>query len=66
VPCLTLRDTSEWVETIQLGWNHLMGGLDAAAVRRGLAALQAPAEHPRLYGGGDAAQQIARVIETLR
>jgi UDP-N-acetylglucosamine 2-epimerase len=66
VPCLTLRDTSEWVETIDLGWNRLMGGLDAGAVRQGLADLHSPAEHPALYGGGDAARKIAEVIETLR
>src|SRR4029450_13017311 len=53
VPCLTLRDTTEWVETVELGWNRLVG-LDRHVTLDALASLSKPTRRPELYGGGHA------------
>ena len=60
VPCVTLRDTTEWVETVDAGWNVLVD-LDRDAA---LAALdrRPPAERPELYGGGHAAERVRDVV----
>jgi UDP-GlcNAc3NAcA epimerase len=62
-PCITLRDTTEWVETVEQGWNVLVD-LDREAA---LAALDRPlpaGERPELYGGGHAAERVCDVLAT--
>jgi UDP-GlcNAc3NAcA epimerase len=60
VPCVTLRDTTEWVETVDSGWNVLVD-LDRDAA---LAAVDRtpPAERPELYGGGHAAERVRDAV----
>jgi UDP-N-acetylglucosamine 2-epimerase len=60
VPCVTLRDTTEWVETVQAGWNVLVD-LDRGAALAALE-LEPPVERPELYGGGHAAQRVLDVV----
>jgi UDP-N-acetylglucosamine 2-epimerase len=60
VRCITLREETEWTDTVQTGWNTLVGvdpDAFAAALRRPL-----PTERPPIFGDGHAAQRIAEVI----
>jgi UDP-N-acetylglucosamine 2-epimerase (non-hydrolysing)/UDP-GlcNAc3NAcA epimerase len=64
VPCVTLRDRTEWTETVQMGWNTIVG-LDADAARAALER-EPPAEHPPLYGDGRAGERVVQALLALR
>jgi len=62
VPCITLREETEWVETVHAGWNRLVGAnLDeiVAAVRN----LWVPTERPSFFGDGQASEKIVAFLE---
>jgi UDP-GlcNAc3NAcA epimerase len=60
-PCVTLRDTTEWVETLATGWNVLVD-LDTAAALRALERPAPAGDRPELYGGGRAGERIADAV----
>ncbi|MBA4370537.1 MAG: UDP-N-acetylglucosamine 2-epimerase (non-hydrolyzing) [Coriobacteriaceae bacterium] len=62
VPCVTLRDTTEWVETIQSGWNTLVG-TDEDAIVAAVRDFVRPAERPEFYGDGHAAVKAVAAME---
>jgi UDP-N-acetylglucosamine 2-epimerase (non-hydrolysing)/UDP-GlcNAc3NAcA epimerase len=63
VPCVTLRDTTEWVETVTTGWNVLVD-LDAGAALQALGRAL-PDERPELYGDGRAGARVVAELAAL-
>ena len=61
VPCLTLRDETEWVETVDAGWNILVGS-DSDKIVRTVRSFAPQDSHPMLYGDGCAS---AKCVELL-
>lgn len=65
VPCLTTRDQTEWVETIESGWNQLVGA-DTKHIVNAYKKLQRPTLRPLLYGDGCAAEKIISKLLVAR
>nr|UXE46035.1 UDP-2,3-diacetamido-2,3-dideoxy-D-glucuronate 2-epimerase [uncultured bacterium] len=66
VPCVTLRDRTEWGELVELGWNHLIPPTSPESVRDGiLGALESTGRLARPYGEGDAARKIVDQLREL-
>ena len=64
-PCLTLRDETEWTETVDAGWNLLVGA-DCRKIVDAWYTFQPPTVHPPVLGDGTAAEKIAKILGELR
>jgi UDP-GlcNAc3NAcA epimerase len=65
VPCVTLRPTTEWIDTVEVGANVLVDD-DPAAVVRAVKEARFPADAPELYGDGHASERIAAALYAWR
>jgi UDP-GlcNAc3NAcA epimerase len=66
VPCVTLRDETEWTETVDAGWN-VLAGVDPARILAAVDNKPPPGGRPALYGDGHAAEAVVRELAaTLR
>jgi len=62
VPCITLRETTEWVETVEDGWNVLVGANDGAIIKVAND-FEPKGEQRDVFGSGDASEKIAKIIK---
>jgi UDP-N-acetylglucosamine 2-epimerase len=62
VRCITLREETEWVETVDAGWNRL-AGVDPVTIRNAFESWHPTGERPTLYGTGQAAGEICKILD---
>jgi len=61
VPCITMRNETEWVETVDAGWNVLVGH-DKKRIIQTVKSFSPSSNHVPLYGVGNAAEQCVNLI----
>jgi len=61
VPCVTLRDETEWIETVEAGWNILVG-TDTGRIVEAIATFKTNSDWPSFYGDGKAGEKIVSLL----
>ena len=64
VPCITLRDETEWIETVEDGWNAVVG-TDTEDVVDAIRNFNPEGTKSKSFGDGHAAEKIAELLESL-
>ncbi|MGL4730050.1 MAG: non-hydrolyzing UDP-N-acetylglucosamine 2-epimerase [Clostridium sp.] len=65
-PCITMRDETEWVETVENGWNVIVG-TDKNKIIESIKSFSPTQEQKNIFGDGDASIKIIKVInETIK
>lgn len=61
-PCITMRDETEWVETVNVGWNIVVG-TDKVKILDGINNFNPCSIQPNIFGDGDASKKISELIK---
>jgi len=61
VPCVTLREETEWVETVDSGWNQLTGA-NIERILEAVSTINRPKDHPLIFGDGSASNKICELL----
>jgi len=65
VRCITIRDETEWVETVNAGWNCLAGA-DSGLIAKRFVDFQPHSDRPRIFGDGHASDKIIEVLNSSK
>jgi len=63
VPCITLRDETEWVETVEAGWNRLVGANTEQILSAWRSTNPFSVQTDTLYGDGNAAEKVVMELQ---
>jgi UDP-N-acetylglucosamine 2-epimerase len=64
VPCITLREETEWVETVAAGWNTLVGASKAKIIQA-VQEFRPQGERPEIFGEGKASRKIVEHLQSI-
>ncbi len=65
VPCVTLRDETEWIETVEDGWNVLVGA-DREDIERAIEHFNPKGTKNKSFGDGHAAARLVEILGAMR
>ena len=65
VPCITLRDRTEWIETVDDGWNILVGR-DENRIIDAVKNFDPKEKQRNVYGDGEASKKIVEIIGGMK
>ena len=64
VPCVTMRENTEWVETVEDGWNLLVGA-DYEKITDAIAGFEGAGQRNDVFGKGDASERICEILKSF-
>ncbi len=64
IPCITLRNQTEWLETVETGWNALVG-VEKAKIVNAIETFKPTGKPEASFGDGHAAEKIAEIIASM-